>query len=229
MMQLVIFDMAGTVVDEDNLVYRTLHSSLQQAGFEVPWAEVLIHAAGKEKRDALSFLMSQTLGHAPEASVLDQTFAHFKASLERAYLAFPAKPMVHATELVHALRSHNILVGLNTGYDRPTATRLIEQMGWTEGKEFDLLATADDVVRSRPMPDMILLLMERLGVADSQLVAKVGDTAIDIEEGKAANCGLTVGVTTGAQTRAQLAQAAPDMIIDGLDELTHPLLEKSVS
>ena len=42
---------------------------------------------------------------------------------------------------------------------------------------------------------------------------------MDIEEGRNANCGLVVAVTTGAYTREQLQQCNPDYIIDSLQQL----------
>ena len=53
---------------------------------------------------------------------------------------------------------------------------------------------------------------------------KVGDSAIDIEEGKNANCGITVGVLTGAQNRAQIQEANPTYMIESLNELRAILL-----
>ena len=56
-------------------------------------------------------------------------------------------------------------------------------------------------------------------VGDARAVVKVGDTEVDVREGRNANCGLVVAVTTGAYTRDALAAHAPDRIIDRLDEL----------
>ena len=92
-------------------------------------------------------------------------------------------------------------------------------MQWTQGQEFDLLVTADDVVNGRPHPDMIFHAMEKLAVTDASEVIKIGDSAIDIEEGKAAGCYLTLGVTTGAQTFEQLKKANPNYIINSLTYL----------
>jgi len=66
---------------------------------------------------------------------------------------------------------------------------------------------------------MILRAMELFEMTDASEVLKIGDSTIDIEEGKNAGCGITVGITTGAQTRDQLAMASPDYIIDNLHEL----------
>ena len=87
----------------------------------------------------------------------------------------------------------------------------------------DEIVTASDVLHTRPFPDMIFFAMESLGIYDGKLVMKVGDSQIDIEEGKNAGCAVTVGVTTGANTRDQLVAAKPDFVIDQLSEILNVL------
>jgi phosphoglycolate phosphatase-like HAD superfamily hydrolase len=83
----------------------------------------------------------------------------------------------------------------------------------------DALITNDDVPRGRPYPDMIFEAMRLTGVTEATQVMKIGDSVIDIEEGKSANCGITAGITTGAQTRTQLEKGNPDFILDSLREV----------
>ena len=66
---------------------------------------------------------------------------------------------------------------------------------------------------------MILLAMRHHGLTDGKSVVKVGDSSIDIEEGKNAGCGLSIGITTGAHTQKQLEEAKPDVVIDNLMEI----------
>ena len=108
---------------------------------------------------------------------------------------------------------------LNTGYDEKTAVTILEKLHWETGKQFDGLITASDVTNNRPSPDMILLAMKKFGIENANEVVKVGDSAIDIEEGKNAGCHLSIGITTGAHTYQQLAIANPDKIITHLQEL----------
>jgi phosphonatase-like hydrolase len=96
---------------------------------------------------------------------------------------------------------------------------LVAKIGWTLGKEIDGLVTASDVQNGRPAPDMIWLAMQQTGVESRQSVVKIGDSAIDIEEGRNAECGMTFGVTTGAQTELQLRSAEPTHIVDSLSEM----------
>jgi phosphonatase-like hydrolase len=139
--------------------------------------------------------------------------------LAEAYENLEVKPEDGAEEVFAALKQQDIYVVLNTGYDAKTARSLLAKLGWEEGKQIDLLVTASDVPNNRPKPDMIHYAMEDFRITDGALVAKVGDSAIDIEEGQNAGCGLSIGVTTGAHTREQLAAVNPDYIINNLKEL----------
>lgn len=66
---------------------------------------------------------------------------------------------------------------------------------------------------------MINLAKEKFSLNDDDYIAKVGDSIIDIEEGKNAGCTLNIGILTGAHTRQQLETANPDMIVASLFDL----------
>jgi phosphoglycolate phosphatase-like HAD superfamily hydrolase len=66
---------------------------------------------------------------------------------------------------------------------------------------------------------MIQKFMVDAGVTDPSEVVKVGDTEVDIHEGKNAGCKYVIGVTTGSFTRHELEQYSPDYIIDGIAEV----------
>ena len=92
-------------------------------------------------------------------------------------------------------------------------------MNWQQGVHYDLLVTASDVKNYRPQPDMILYAMDKLNIQDASTIIKVGDSTIDIEEGKNAGCKYNIGVTTGAHTKAQLKEANPNFIFDNIYDL----------
>ena len=71
---------------------------------------------------------------------------------------------------------------------------------------------------------MILLAMEKLNIVDASSVIKVGDSTIDIEEGRNAGCLYNIGVTTGAHTKAELFTANPNYIFDNIYDLKSVIL-----
>ena len=221
--KLAVFDMAGTVVNEDNVVYKTLQKAINERGFQVTLDFVLEHGAGKEKHQAIKDIIKADIGSV-DKGMAASIFEDFKVLLDKAYEQLEVDSYDGVEDLLLTLKENGIKVALNTGYDTHTAQLLLDKMDWVEGKQYDVLVTADDVVLGRPNPDMIVEAMMKLNVQQEELVLKAGDSIIDIEEGKNANCGVTIGVTTGAHTRQQLLSANPTHVLDSLTELKQLLL-----
>lgn len=217
---LFVFDMAGTTVNEDNVVYKTLRQAVNKLGHDFSLETVLLIAGGQEKFQAIKdILRSVSMDEIEIERQAAIAYPNFLSMLKGAYEHLDVTPYPGTEALFTYLREIGVKVMLNTGYNRKTAESLLQKLKWREGQEFDLLVTSDEVSKSRPAPDMILYGMKKMGINDTRQVAKIGDTIIDIEEGKNANCGLNLGITTGAQTRTQLQLAEPDLIIDSLLEI----------
>ena len=218
MIELVVFDMAGTTVDEDNVVYKTVRAAINAAGYQFTQEQVQAAGAGKEKSQAIRDVLALD-GNKHTDEEVQTIFADFKQRLLTAYETLDVREQPGASKVFASLRSKNIRVVLNTGYDRATAEGLVKKIGWTVGNEIDGLVTASDVENGRPAPDMIHQAMSLTGVTSSAAVAKIGDSEIDIHEGKNAACGMTFGITTGAQTEQQLRTAEPTHVVNSLTEM----------
>jgi phosphonatase-like hydrolase len=215
---MVVFDMAGTTVDEGNVVYRTLHKAIEKECPTISFEEVLLWGAGKEKLQAIKETLAGTNNNLSEEDI-QIIFQDFSRLLEKAYEHLMVIPTSNTERLFQELRSLGILVVLNTGYNFATASSLIQKLNWQKGVHYDLLVTASDVTNNRPQPDMILYAMDKLNIQDADTIIKVGDSTIDIEEGKNAGCKYNIGVTTGAHTKAQLKEANPNFIFDNIYDL----------
>jgi hypothetical protein len=215
---MVVFDMAGTTVDERNVVYHTLHKAIEKFCPTISFEEVLLYGAGKEKLQAIRETLIGTNNEISEENI-QAIFQDFLQLLDLAYQNLMVIPTKNTEQLFKDLRALNILVVLNTGYNRATANSLINKLNWQQGIHYDLLVTASDVEKTRPAPDMILLAMQTLNIHDANMVIKVGDSTIDIEEGINAGCKYNIGVTTGAHTKEQLLIANPNFIFDNIYDL----------
>ncbi len=224
MIELMIFDMAGTTVDEGNIVYHSLHKTFQDLGFSLKFEDILLGAAGKGKLQAIRDVMKEKLGKEDEETAR-RFYRDFLKKMNQAYASFCPSPFSGVEPVFSRLRERGIKIALNTGYDRITAEGLLEKLGWKDRAYTDFLISNDDVEQGRPSPDMIFLAMKLAGISNPLHVGKIGDSIVDIHEGKNAGCGLSIGITTGAQSRAQLQSAEPDHIIDHMEELI-PLIEK---
>jgi phosphonatase-like hydrolase len=217
MIELVVFDMAGTTVYDGDAVNASFRAALAAAGVEADSAAVNA-VMGLPKPEAIRLLLEQfgrPRGVAPSADRLQAIHADFTRRMRDYYATSPAvREVPGAAAAFAALRRAGLKVALNTGFSRPIADVLLARLGWACPAVIDADVTSDEVPRGRPHPDMIRQLMARLGTTDARRVAKVGDTRADLEEGTNAGCGLVIGVTTGSFTAEQL-QACPHSHIVG--------------
>jgi len=203
--QLVVFDLAGTTVHDDDSVNRCIRDALGAVGLVV--APAAVNAVmGLPKPEALAVLVRQ---HGREAALLDRLDAIHRDFVARSIAFYQDDPSVHevagAAQVFQELKRAGVRIALNTGFNRPITRVILDRLGWSQSSLIDATICSDEVPRGRPHPDMIRELMRRLQVADPRVVAKVGDTPADLEEGQNAGCGLIIGVTRGTHTREELA------------------------
>lgn len=215
--KMVVFDMAGTTVNEENVVYKTLQSAINQAGYQVTLNDVLAVGAGMEKLQAIKSILHTYAGVNDDA-IAESIFQKFATQLDDAYSTYNILPQPNALATFKALKAKGIFVVLNTGYSSHVAQTILNKLHWQAGFEYDSLITASDVKGGRPAPDMINLAAQMYNINTAEIV-KVGDSVIDIQEGKNAGCALSIGITTGAHTVEQLQSAHPNHIINNLLEL----------
>lgn len=211
--QLVVFDIAGTTVADPGLVETAFRDAMAAAGSRTD-AATLRALMGYAKPEAISRLLRLPVD-APE---VQRVHADFQARMLDCVREDPrVQPLPGAEDVFRRLRRHGLQVALDTGFCRRITAALLQRLGWEP--LVDAWVASDEVPRGRPWPDMIQALMQRCDVADAAALAKVGDTAVDIEEGRNAGVGLCVAVSTGAFAREALASRGADRVIDHLDEL----------
>jgi phosphonatase-like hydrolase len=212
--ELVVFDMAGTTVNDEDSVNRCIRSALEAHGVTVTPAEVN-GVMGLPKPEALAILIENTRMKDAIGDRLETIHRDFVARSIAFYRTDPSvREIAGATRVFETLKDAGIRVALNTGFDRSITQVILDRLGWSRTSSIDATICSDEVPRGRPHPDMIQSLMKRFEIVDPELVAKVGDTPVDLLEGKNAGCGLIVGVTRGTHTREQLESFPHTSLID---------------
>jgi len=215
--ELVVFDMAGTTVDEGMTVYETLAFALREYGQQID-----MHSKdfemwhGANKIEAIRHFLTKA-GRSEDE--VQSCFKLFLSTLEASYFGpnSTVKEIKGAKELFGKLRQKGIKVALNTGYPRATANALIEKVSFVGA--IDDSVVAEEVGMGRPYPYMIHHLMRRFNVLNPRKVAKVGDTVRDVEEGRYSGCGLVIGVLSGAEKQEELVAAGADLIIPSVADI----------
>lgn len=216
MIKLVIFDLAGTTVqDGEGLVAQELQAALSEFGYSIPLHEVTA-TMGIPKKVAIQQLAG------PEAPI-EAIHHSFQHRMIQTYRCDPdIREIEGVSDLFRTLHEANILVAVDTGFDRETVEALFSRLNW-EGL-VDGSICSDEVERGRPFPDMAIALMDRLGTVP-ETTAKVGDTPNDLAEGHAAGCLLNIGVTYGTHSKEQLSLFPHTHLVDTIQELTMLLVK----
>jgi len=209
---LVIFDMAGTTVEDRGQVPSAFAATLAANGVTLSPDEIT-RVRGASKRQAIRNLLPPA-----EADQADRVYGEFRRTLADVYTRGGVRAIPGAAEVIRDLKAQKIKVALTTGFDRDIATLLLTSIGWTR-HTIDVLVCGDDVSNGRPAPDMILLAMELTAVDDPATVANVGDTALDLQSGARAGVKWNVGVLSGAHGRETLERAPHTDIIGSVAEL----------
>lgn len=230
-----IFDMAGTVINEGGVVYKTLYETLHN--FNVPINETEIqfwHGSNKYEvldyflkrsfvnnfREGANFILGKyklTQNQLAEYQLLRPTLHHiFNKNLKDVYSSKGSIQFIDEKlpSLFCKIRENDIKIALNTGYSREIQESIIGNLHLKE--LIDDYISSDVVQEGRPSPFMINALIRRNNIVSPEQVIKIGDTPNDILEGKNARCAESIGVLTGASNKEILEQAGASRILESV-------------
>jgi phosphonatase-like hydrolase len=205
--ELVIFDLAGTTIEDRGEVPNAFRTALHAHGIEVT-DEALRAVRGSSKHEVIHrFVEQQFQGTRGEVVArTEQIFEEFHTLLKRTYGNHGVGAVAGAVETFRWLHRRGVKVAFNTGFDRAITETLLDALGWEEDTA-DAVVCSDDVVRGRPAPYMIFHAMEATRVISVRHVASVGDTINDLQAGWNAALRWNIGVLSGAHSRARLERA----------------------
>lgn len=223
---LAVFDIAGTTVKDRGNVASSFINAFRKNGHPIP-ADEVNKVMGWRKADAIKMLLKRYYSNSDilTAELEEQIHDDFIRNMIEFYEQDKdLQSLYFAEEVFDELRSNNIKIALNTGFTRSIADVILKRLNWIPGEKIDYVIASDEVDEGRPYPFMIQHLMKEAGITDATRVVKIGDTEVDIMEGRNAGCGLVIGITTGAYTKEELQPYKPDFIIDRLSQLPSLIL-----
>jgi phosphonatase-like hydrolase len=213
-LDLVVFDMAGTTVQDHGEVPDSFRAALAEHGLEVT-DEQLSAVRGSSKRQAVLDLIPDGPDKAQHAGSIYDTFCQRLAQRYRDDGVYAVEGAEH---VFRQLRAAGVRVALNTGFDRDITTLLLTALGWADGV-VDAVISGDDVAQGRPAPYLIFRAMEATRTTSVHRVANVGDTALDLQAGHNAGVRWNIGVLSGAHSRRILEQAPHTQLLPSVAEL----------
>jgi HAD superfamily hydrolase (TIGR01509 family) len=157
MLNAVIFDFDGIIVDTEPLHYRAFQEILEPLGLGYSWQEYLERYMGFDDRDA--FREAFLVGGRP---LSDHELKECIAEKAQAFLRIVSTGVAPYPGVVEMIRSisGNLPLGLCSGALHSDIEPILAQLGLTGA--FDAMVTAEEVAASKPDPESYRLTLRRL-------------------------------------------------------------------
>jgi phosphoglycolate phosphatase len=198
MKQLLVFDWDGTLMDSTSRIVNCMRKAMLEAEQRPAAEEQVAMVIGLSLERAIETLL-------PDADqdicclVRDRYRHHYLIGDSTPTPLFP-----DVREVLDRLRTEGYWLAVATGKSRQGLEKALDE---SRLRDYFLAYECADSTRSKPDPEMLLLIMEELGVAATGTLM-IGDTDYDIQ--MAHNAGVdALAVTYGAHSRPRLAACRP--------------------
>ena len=212
MLNAVIFDFDGIIVDTEPLHYKAFQEILTPLGLGYSWQQYLDRYLGFDDRDA--FREAFRAGGRPLSDPELKGCMEEKAEAFMGIVSTEVPPYPGVVELIRSI-SGTLPLALCSGALRSDIDPILAQLGLTGA--FDTLVTADEVAASKPDPESYRLAVQRLqqlfpGRIDPAASLAIEDTPAGIAS--ATGAGLKVLAVTNSYPAERLTGAL--QVVDSL-------------
>ena len=222
MIKMIVSDVAGTTVKDDGLVTKAFTLAMQEMGVDplseqmAKMVEYVNQTMGERKIDVFTHLCEGDMERANKAH--DHFVEHYVNLVKQGEIS----EFDGVTEAFRTFRARGIAIAITTGFPREILDEIIKALHWEN--EIDFSVAASEVEHGRPYPDMInravemYSLRENVELTPDEVVA-IGDTLSDVGSGTSAHTHAIYGVTSGAHSAEQLANAGATAVLASFTEL----------
>lgn len=206
---LLIFDVDGTVIDSTEAIVRSFTETLVEHGFAPADREQLCSMIGLP----LYSMFGTIIGVDPESEIVQQCIDDYRNRYTT--IAVDHTTLQPFAQEILSFYQGKKALSIATTKTSTQAKHILDYLG--VGHYFDAVFGIDSVVLPKPDPEIIHKNLQHFSVAPERAVI-IGDSTYDIDAGKGAGI-HTIGITTGTHSREVLTQAGAGYIIDSLEEL----------
>jgi len=204
--RLIVFDWDGTLMDSEAQIVSCLRAVLHDLSLEPLNDATLRNVIGLGLREAVDTLVPGRDEEFHQAFIIRYREHWFNSGESSLFSG--------VVDMLDAFRRQQLLLGVATGKSRRGLDRVLGETGLASC--FDATRCADEAP-SKPHPQMLLDLMDQLGVTPAQTVM-VGDNEYDME--MATNAGVAkIAVTTGVHSEQRLNRHDPLVCLGRISDM----------
>jgi phosphoglycolate phosphatase len=211
--KLVIFDWDGTIMDSVSRIVSCVKSVQRRAQLPLSSEQAIKDIIGLSLDKALLALYPGLSGQ----QLCRMIEVYREEYIENDVTPTPIFDQLES--LLIELKQHGVKMAVATGKGRTGLNRVIAVSGLSH-YFCDTVCASE--ANSKPDPQMINMLINRVGISRSDVVM-VGDSTLDMSMARQAGVDA-IGVTYGAHTREVLAQHDPIAIVDSAAALLDHLV-----
>jgi phosphoglycolate phosphatase len=206
----VLFDFDGTLIDS----YPAITASVNHVRASYGLPPLSVPEVCRHVGRGADHLLRETVPQGDVTANVAAYRAHHPSVVRSGTRLMPG-----ALDALRSLKQQGRRLGICSNKPSVFTRELVAFLGLAP--YLDLTLGAEEGVRLKPAPDMLLAALERLHLTAAE-VLYVGDMTVDIQTARAA--GVTVWVVpTGSDERDTLVHARPDRLLTDLHQLVELL------
>lgn len=198
MIEAVIFDIDGTLIDSNDLHARAWVKAFEKFGKQLKFHEAR-RQVGKGGDQYLPYFLTKK-----EIREFGREMEAYRGEYFKRNCLPKIEPFPVVRELFEKIRSDGRQIALASSAKADELEKYKKIAGIADLIEAE--TSADDAEKSKPYPDIFQAALERLGKINKRRVVVVGDTAYDAEAASKIDLQI-IGVCSGGWTASELLAA----------------------
>ena len=217
MLNAVIFDFDGVILDSEGLHYKIFNQVLEKYKIFVTWEDYQKRYIGYNDEDALKIIFKNNKKRVNK-KIIDELIAKKAVLFKESVHNNGAEVFPGVVELIKSIPV-KLPIGLCSGALRSDIVPVLKNLKIK--RFFKSIVTAEDTKKSKPYPDPYLLSLKNLNIQDPSKTIAIEDTPAGINSAKEA--GMKVLAVTNTFSSGYLYEA--DAIASSLSEVNRKTLE----
>jgi beta-phosphoglucomutase len=209
MFEAVIFDWDGTLADTKRVVVASFQKALNEIQCNIS-DEFIERRIGIGSAETFREILRHSKVRFDEILISSLVKRKVEAEIE---MAHEVRLLEGTLDLLNSLRGR-VKLGLASMNNQEVVQRLLRIMN--VHRFFDAITTAEDIVHSKPDPEIFLKCATELNSKPNKCMV-IEDSIFGVKAAKSAGMGC-IAVLTGVYRREELNKTKPDLIVNSLKQ-----------